>query len=350
MESKNKTHDQVREYYGKDLSSQADLKTSACCSTTSLPPEVKKATALVHPEILEKSYGCGSPIPEKLQGKTVLDLGCGTGRDCYVLSFLVGEEGKVIGVDMTDEQLEIARKHQEYHRDTFGYDESNVDFRKGFIEDLHSCHISDNSVDIVVSNCVINLAADKEKVFHEIFRVLRPGGELYFSDVFSSCRIPKALQEDKVLYGECLSGALYLEDFRRILTAIDCPDFRVVERAGIGIDDPELREQLQDIEFQSLTVRAFKIAGLEDRLEDYGHRAIYLGSISGREEAFSLDEDHVFLKGEAKRIDGNTALLLSKSRFAESFEIQGDFSKHRGLFQSHIKKNSGLQVVQSSCC
>ena len=116
----------------------------------------------VHDEIKQKFYGCGSPIPLAIQeGMTVIDLGCGTGRDVYIASGLVGETGRVIGVDMTDEQLATARKHQEYHREQFGHSKSNVEFLKGSIDDLKALGIEDNSVDIVISNCVINLTEDK---------------------------------------------------------------------------------------------------------------------------------------------------------------------------------------------
>lgn len=121
-------------------------------------------------------------------------MGCGTGRDCYLASALVGEKGKVIGVDMTDEQLEVAIKHKEYHREKFGLAEDNTSFVKGTIEDLKTLGIEDETVDVVISNCVINLSGAKEKVFQEIWRILKEGGELYFSDIFSDRRIPEHLK------------------------------------------------------------------------------------------------------------------------------------------------------------
>src|SRR5262249_8188378 len=151
---------------------------------------------------------------------TVVDLGCGTGRDCFVLSRLVGERGRVIGVDMTPEQLAVARRHRDWHAERYGHAASNVDLREGYIEDLAALGIADASVAVVVSTCVVNLSPDKPRVFREIFRVLKPGGELYFSDVFADRRIPSALLEDPVLLGECLAGALYPEDFRRLLLAV----------------------------------------------------------------------------------------------------------------------------------
>ena len=148
-------------------------------------------------------------------------MGCGSGRDCYLASSFVGDSGKVIGVDMTDEQLEVARKYVDYHTEKFKLSQPNVEFKKGIIENLKdSAGIEDNSIDVVISNCVVNLSADKEAVFKEVWRILKPGGELYFSDVFSDRRIPQNLKDDKVLWGECLSGALYIEDFRRLMDKV----------------------------------------------------------------------------------------------------------------------------------
>ncbi len=149
---------------------------------------------------MEKFYGCGLPIPVTVEGCTILDLGCGTGRDVYVCSKLVGEKGPLIGVDMTEEQLEIARRHREAQSIKFGYKEPNVTFFQGYIKDLASMGIGHSSIDIVISNCVINLSPDKESVFSEIFRVLKPGGELYFSDIFADRRLPGLYAKTRFLW------------------------------------------------------------------------------------------------------------------------------------------------------
>ena len=222
----NEIVEQVKEYYGKVLDGTKDLKTKACCcSSTGLPKEVRETLSLIDDEIVTHYYGCGSPIPPLLEGMTVLDLGCGTGRDVYVASKLVGEKGHVIGVDMTQEQLDIALRHEEEQYKRFGYRDSNVEFKKGYIEDLKSLGIADNSIDVVISNCVINLSPYKQQIFNEIWRVLKPGGELYFSDVFTDRRIPDELYADPVLHGECISGAMYFEDFRRMLNKAGFMDF-----------------------------------------------------------------------------------------------------------------------------
>lgn len=210
---------EVQDYYGKTLQDNKDLKSNACCvGDPGYTAKEADALSKIHDEITKKFYGCGSPIPQALTGATVLDLGCGSGRDCYLASAMVGDHGRVIGIDMTDEQLEVANRYKDYHREKFGW--GKVEFRKGEIEDLRAVGIEDNSVDCVISNCVINLSGDKERVFREIWRVLKYGGELYFSDVFSDRRIPESLRKDNVLWGECLSGALYIEDFRRMMLKV----------------------------------------------------------------------------------------------------------------------------------
>ena len=161
--SQHKSVEAIKDYYGKVLSTNEDLQTSACCTAEAMPSELRKILPEIHQEVRDKFYGCGSPFPPALEGRTVLDLGCGAGRDVYMLSKLVGPTGKVIGVDMTDEQLAVAEKHIQYHTDKFGYDKANVRFVKGYIEDLTGAGIEENSVDLVVSNCVTNLSPDKPR-------------------------------------------------------------------------------------------------------------------------------------------------------------------------------------------
>ncbi len=322
------THQSVQDYYGKVLKSSADLKTS-CCTAEAMPLHLRGLLKDVHPEVQDRFYGCGSPLPPALDGATVLDLGCGSGRDCYLLSRLVGPQGRVIGVDMTEEQLAVARRHREWHAKRYGH--ANVEFRQGYIEDLAAAGIADASVDVVVSNCVLNLSPDKPRVFREIFRVLKPGGELYFSDVFADRRIPRGLAADPVLVGECLGGALYIEDFRRLMAQVGCLDARVCKSTSIVLNNPEIEHKAGHIGFHSLTVRAFKLA-LEDRCEDFGQVATYLGTLAEAPHAFDLDDHHHFVTGKPMLVCGNTADMLAATRYAPHFHVQGDKSRHFGLF------------------
>jgi len=297
--STNGAIDNIKEYYGKILKGTQDLKTTACCTTESFPEHHKEILATIDDEVLTKFYGCGSPLPVAIEGKTVLDLGCGSGRDVYLASKLVGPDGYVIGVDMTDEQLDVARRHVDSQMTKFGFSKPNVEFRKGYIEDLALAGIEDNSIDVVISNCVINLSPDKPAVYSEIFRVLKPGGELFFSDVFADRRVPRELLEDPVLRGECLAGALYVEDFRRLLYELGCPDYRVVTGHDIEIENHEIERKVGMINFRSLTIRAFKLDSLEDICEDYGQVATYLGTIPEAPHRFVLDDHHTFHTGKA---------------------------------------------------
>ena len=232
-------HDLVKDYYGKQLKSSADLKTTACCDFSAIPNWLKPLLANIHEEVLNRYYGCGLVCPSDLLGKRVLDLGCGSGRDVYALAQLVGPQGHVVGVDMTDEQLTIAKKHSDYHRQKWGYERSNVIFLQGYIERLDELDIDDNSVDVVVSNCVVNLSPDKDAVLKEVFRVLKPGGEFYFSDVYADRRVPKSIADDPILYGECLGGALYWKDFLRLAQRHGFADPRLVEDKRLDVTDPE---------------------------------------------------------------------------------------------------------------
>ncbi|MDO9240243.1 MAG: methyltransferase domain-containing protein, partial [Methylicorpusculum sp.] len=222
-------------------------------------------------------------------------------------------------------------------------------FLEGQIEDLQALGIADNSIDVVVSNCVINLSPDKKRVLAEIFRVLKPGGELYFSDVYSDRRIPAALKTDPVLLGECLAGALYWEDFRRTLLDLGCPDVRVVKESPITLDDEEVAEKIGMVNFRSVTVRAFKVA-LEDRCEDYGQVACYKGSILNHPHAFDLDDHHHFETGRPLRVCGNTADMLSASRYAGHFDVWGEKTVHFGLFDCAPPNKSLSLESGASCC
>ena len=346
------TKESVKEYYGKILKTKDDLKTSACCAINSFPKHLRSILSKIDSEILDKFYGCGSPIPPVLKDCTVLDLGCGTGRDTYIVSYLVGDKGRAIGVDMTDEQLEVALKHQESQSKIFRLKGSNTEFKKGYIENLEEIGIQDNSIDVIVSNCVINLSPDKPKVFSEIFRVLKPGGELYFSDVFTGRKTPNHLQNDPVLYAECLGGALYIEDFRRILRAVGCLDYRVVSNRKIALNSPELQEKAGMIDFYSMTIRAFKLP-LEDICEDYGQVAKYLGTIPEFPHQFILDDHHIFATNKPMLVCGNTAAMLQETRYSKHFRIDGDRSSHFGPFNRSplsTKIDNHDPSIGGSCC
>lgn len=324
--------DSVKDYYGKTLQQSSDLKTDACCTLDQPADYLKTIFSKIHEEVLSRYYGCGLVAPEALQGLRILDLGSGSGRDAYTLSALVGEHGSIVGVDMTDEQLAVANRHIDFHRQAFGYQNANVEFHKGYLEKLDELGFEDNSFDVIVSNCVINLCADKEAVLREAYRVLKPGGELYFSDVYSDRRVPQALVDNEVLYGECLSGALYWNDFLNLSKTAGFTDPRLVEDRVLGINNADIEALIGHINFYSATFRLFKIPELEPACEDYGQAVIYHGTIEQHPLAFELDAHHRIEKGKVFPVCGNTWLMLHNSRFKEHFEFIGNWNTHRGIF------------------
>lgn len=349
----NSTRTSVQEYYGKILQNSSDLQTNACTSTGKPPKEICAALSKLHEEVTNRYYGCGLTIPrDNLEGLKILDLGCGAGQDCYIISQLVGENGEVYGVDMTDEQIEIANKYIDYHMKEFGYSKSNVKFLKGYIECLDKLELPSNYFDIIISNCVINLSPDKEAVFREAFRVLKPGGELYFSDVYSDRRIPIDLQKDQVLFGECLSGAMYYNDFIRTVNKVGFIDPRLFSSSKITIQNQSIEEKIGYISFYSAVYRLWKLENLETLCEDYGQAIRYKGTIPNSPFSYDLDNHHNFEKGKMSLVCGNTFSMLHETRLASHFDFfTTDPLVHHGIFPgcgNSVPFDSSSSA--SSCC
>ena len=347
--TKTKKHEEVSDYYGSTLQHSDDLKTNACCTIQAYPGYIQTPLAMIHDEVTSKYYGCGLTLPHELKGQRILDLGSGSGRDCYIASYLVGADGYVVGVDMTDEQLDVANRHIDYHAEKFGYDRPNIEFRKGLIEKLNELGLEENSFDIVISNCVINLCPDKESALREIYRVLKPGGEFYFSDVYSDRRIPTNLLDDPVLYGECLSGALYESDFIRLARRHGFNDPREVERDPITIQNSYVQELVGSIKFDSITYRLFKLPELEDACEEYGQAVRYKGTMENSPSIFELDADHRFITGRAHLVCGNTFNMLAKSRFSKHFDYFGDNSVHFGRMIDCVPTDAAERAAGTDC-
>jgi len=346
-------HDIVKDYYGKELESSEDLKTSACCDASAVSSWLKPLLANIHSEVLSRYYGCGLVCPPLLEGCRVLDLGSGSGRDVYALAQLVGAKGEVVGVDMTAEQLEVAERHKAYHAEQFGY--ANVRFLEGYIERLEELDLEPGSFDVIVSNCVVNLSPDKDAVLRGVQRLLKPGGEFYFSDVYADRRVPDAVRNDPVLYGECLGGALYWNDFLRLAKKTGFADPRLVEDRPLEVTDPKLAASVGDLNFFSATYRLFKMDALESDCEDFGQAVVYKGTIPDNSQRFVLDKHHDIEAGRAFPVCGNTWSMLHESRFAEHFDFIGNFNHHYGLFDGC--SGDGLPfdtdkatTETSSCC
>ncbi|NXE33656.1 AS3MT methyltransferase, partial [Ptilorrhoa leucosticta] len=333
-----------QDYYGKELQKSEDLKTKVCItSARPLPKVVRDALERVHEEVVARYYGCGLVIPECLSSCRILDLGSGSGRDCYLLSQLVGEQGHVTGIDMTEGQVwhgsgalphppsnpptsfpsscqvEVAKKHIAYHMDKFGYRKPNVEFFHGYMEKLGDAGLADESYDIVISNCVINLAPDKRAVLQEAFRVLKPGGEMYFSDIYASQHLSETVRTHRVLWGECLAGALYWRDLYSIAEEVGFSPPCLVTASPITIGNKELEDFVGDCRFVSATFRLFKVPG--GSWAGPG-QVIYNGGIIGHEQELVFDANFTFKEGEVVDVDAEMAAILQSSRFAEEFLIR----------------------------
>ena len=324
-------HDIVQDYYGRQLQNSGDLKTSACCDISQVPQWLKPLLSRIHPEVLSRYYGCGLVCPPLLEGCRILDLGCGSGRDVYALAQLAGPSGEVVGVDMTDEQLAVAGKYRKFHADAFGFE--NVRLLQGYIERLDELDLEPGSFDVIVSNCVVNLSPDKDAVLRGVHGLLKSGGEFYFSDVYADRRVPVAVRNDPVLYGECLGRALYWNDFLRLAQRHGFADPRLAADRPLAVTDPELAARTGNLRFFSATYRLFKLDGMEDACEDYGQAVVYRGSIPDHPDRLVLDKHHDIETGRVFPVCGNTWRMLRDTRFAAHFDFIGDFSRHYGLFE-----------------
>ncbi|MCP4482382.1 MAG: radical SAM/Cys-rich domain protein [bacterium] len=329
----------VKEYYGSTLDSKDDLKTDACCTAEEIPQYIKKALLKISDEIIMKYYGCGSPIPEDIKGLNALDIGCGTGRDVYIMSQLVGESGKVLGIDMTENQINVAKKYLPEQMKRFGFQTSNVEFIHDYVEKM-SDYTTKESLDFITSNCVINLVEDKQDILTKIYDALKFGGEFYFSDVYVDRRNRDEIRKNPILYGECLGGALYYKDFEFFAKSAGFHDPRIMKAREIEITNPEVKALVGDTKFYSVTYRLWKLKGLEGSWEDYGQVATFKGDKS--KDFFTLDGAHIFAKNVPIPVSGNTVQMIQGTRFSKFFEIEGSFKYHRGSFEGcriDIKKS-----------
>lgn len=233
MKSNDRIRKHVRKNYG-NIASKGSVGgcCSGGCSCNAAPTDTRKTSVkigyaeedlTVVPVNSNMGLGCGNPIAiaNLREGETVLDLGCGGGFDCFLASKKVGETGLVIGVDMTSDMISLARKNAEED----GY--TNVEFRLGEIEHLP---VADESIDVIISNCVINLSPEKEKVFQDAYRVLKPGGRLSISDVVATAELPEDIKMDLSMMTGCIAGAEYVEVIRKIMYEAGFKDIKLTPK------------------------------------------------------------------------------------------------------------------------
>ncbi len=256
-------------------------------------------------EDFDHNYVCGSPVMKSdiADGETIVDLGSGVGIDCFVAARMVGANGKVIGVDMTDAMLDKARNFKTAVAKNLGYDV--VDFRKGKIEKIP---VDDNSADLVISNCVINLSPDKQQVFNEMYRALKDGGRIVISDIVSDRPVLKEDQEDGQKWAECYTGSLSASEFLQLIQ----------ETGFIGISQisESAWEEVNGYHFTSLTISGYKSTS-GDVCKYQGQFAIYLGPYTEVHD----EEGHKFPRFSPVEICSDTAKRLAIGPYRESFIV-----------------------------
>ncbi len=280
-----------------------DPREDLCCPVKT--PEEHEMVSHIPTDILNISYGCGSPVlsADITAGNTVVDLGCGGGIDCFIAAKLVGASGSVVGVDMTGEMLEKARGAKGEVSANLGYDV--VDFRDGFLEDLP---LEDSSVDVIISNCVINLSPDKVGVIKEIYRTLKDRGHFSISDVVAHDDVPQNMKEDRELWGECISGALKEEEFISICKEAGFYGLRITSRVPY--------RDVDGLKFSSVIIHGYKLkAGSECKYD--GHFAIYNGPLS----VVTDDDGHEFPAGVPVAVCLNTWEKLTLAPYAGLFSF-----------------------------
>lgn len=326
--------DAVLDRYGKG----AQEREAALCCPVSFDP---KYLEVLPEEILERDYGCGDPTPYVKPGDTVLDLGSGGGKVCWIAAQIVGAEGEVIGVDMNTEMLALARQHHDAIAGKVGFD--NVRYHRGMIQDLRldldrldaelaerpvknasdwlelrqieqrlrstEPMIADSSVDVVLSNCVLNLVRneDKQPLFEEIYRVVKPGGRISISDIVCDRDVPLSMQQDPELWSGCISGAFREDLFLQAFADAGFHGVEIVHR------DAEPWQVVEGIDFRSVTVRAFKAEAGEAR--DLGQKLIYHGPFTQVED----ESGQLFERGVHTHVDSETFARLTGEAYAGTF-------------------------------
>ena len=318
--SSSKVLENVQDYYGKVLQSSNDLKTQACINPgKTVNQYVACAISEVHSDVAARYYGCGLAIPPSVTGARILDLGSGSGRDCFALSKLVGASGEVVGVDMTSEQINVANEYIKYHTEKFNYSQSNVRFVQGYIENLVKAGLQSNYFDIIISNCVVNLSPDKKSVLSEAFNVLKPGGELYFSDMYTDTDLSDEVKKDKVLWAEGFSGALHWKNLHSLAKDVGFSKPYLMSCSPINIDREDFKSVLGKARFCSATYRLFKLPSDHKTLSK--GQVIYKGEIPGHEDLFQFDHTIKLMSGSPICVSSEIMTVLQACRLRDEFKF-----------------------------
>jgi arsenite methyltransferase len=274
-----------------------------CCPTGY---DFEELRSFIPEEVLRVSYGCGTPVglATVRAGETVLDIGSGGGIDCFDAARRVGSTGRVIGIDMTDAMLDIARRNTPIVTKNLGYSNPNIDFHRGTADDIP---VPDDSVDLIISNCVINLAPEKDRVFREMFRVLRPDGRFTVSDIVADQTVPQYLVHDREKWGNCLSGALQVAEYMQ--------GMRTAGFLGIHCEKSQVWQSIDGIHFLSLTLTGYKL-DLTPR-----NSSVCYATLRGPFSSATDELGNRYRRGVPQPIDGQTRELLALPSLQTMFRL-----------------------------
>jgi ubiquinone/menaquinone biosynthesis C-methylase UbiE len=324
MQKSESTREFVKDYYGK---AAQEPKEDLCCPTSYPTEDIRH----IPQEVIDRFYGCGSPISLAgiKEGEVVVDLGSGAGIDCFIAAKKTGAKGQVIGVDMTDNMLKVANESKSKVSTNLGYD--IVEFRKGFLEEIP---VDNKSVDLITSNCVINLSPDKRKIFREMIRILKDHGRIVVSDIISSQRIPENIRGNEQLLGECIAGALTEDQFLSYLEQVGF--------YGIEVLGKTYWKTIENIDFYSITVRGYKFEKTAGCVF-IGQHAVYNGPF----KVIIDEEGHVFPRNQAVEVCTDTAQKLSDIPYKGMFTIlePDQNSKEASCCSPNANNGNG-----TSCC
>lgn len=304
-----------RDFYNK---MNVELSDISRLNSESLTQEQTAIFGQLSEKVKERYYGSGLMIPEKLAGKRVLDIGCGSGSLVFMLSKMVGPSGFVFGVDISDGLIDTAKAETEFHWKQWGYGQSNMEFKVGNAESLDELGLKPESFDLIVSNGVFCCVPDKDKAYAQVYTLLKTGGQFFLSDVYAEKDRPESCTDDVTFWCYGLTGALRWDKLNLMVEKAGFTTPYLTQAAPVGIEQEEAKIKLENCRFVCAGHRIFKLPKGAAR---GASRVEYTGNIPGFSDALKWDVDLTFKTGVGVDVDSDLATILSASYLSDSFNL-----------------------------